>query len=189
MNIPQTGEIFEILSKGQFISSNSADHNLRKLYDIINDENNFDELCDYFHAINFILERADEYFFFSKSEIKAELDRKIEIAYKWIDILDFLKAYDNSFCSNFRFDYSHMAGQIGRDVNLKDKLEGLRKYTGEGSYLERIKNLVGLLVKEGFVELENEITNQYKVVASFGYMERLVNSINIPNELQNEIPQ
>src|SRR3990172_4397220 len=105
MNIPQTGEIFEILSKGQFISSNSADHNLRKLYDIINDENNFDELCDYFQAINFILERGDEYFFFSKSEIKAELDRKIEIAYKWIDILDFLKAYDNSFGSNFRFYY------------------------------------------------------------------------------------
>ena len=45
MNLPrQTGEIFEILSSGQFICSNSADSRITKLYDIIDDADKYDTL-------------------------------------------------------------------------------------------------------------------------------------------------
>ena len=37
----QTAAIFEILSRGQFISSNSSDEIIRKLYSAIEEEQNF----------------------------------------------------------------------------------------------------------------------------------------------------
>ena len=68
MNVPkQTGEIFELLSKGEFICSNASDDRTRKLYDIIDDKDNFEALTEYFDAINFKLERGDEFFYFSKT--------------------------------------------------------------------------------------------------------------------------
>ena len=45
MEVPvQTAEIFKILNKGQFISSNSSDKNISNLYNIIEDEQNFEQL-------------------------------------------------------------------------------------------------------------------------------------------------
>ena len=59
MPVPKhTSEIFELLSKGQFICSNSGKDNIRKLYNIIDE--NFDDLYDYFKSINLVLERGDE---------------------------------------------------------------------------------------------------------------------------------
>ena len=52
----QTAEVFDILSKGQFISSNSSKANIRKLYNAISQE--FDAYYAYFSGINLILERA-----------------------------------------------------------------------------------------------------------------------------------
>ena len=53
MNLPdKTSEIFERLSKGQFICSNSTDENICRLYDVIKE--NEDTLYDFFLAINFI---------------------------------------------------------------------------------------------------------------------------------------
>jgi hypothetical protein len=89
MNIPrQTADIFELLSKGQFICSNSVEDNIRKLYNNIDD--NFEDMGTYFSAIGFNLERGDEYFYFSREEQRADLERKIEQVYKWIDILDLI---------------------------------------------------------------------------------------------------
>jgi hypothetical protein len=57
MKLPsQTAEIFETLSKGQFICSNSVHDENRKLYNIIDD--NFEELYTYFEAIGFVLEKG-----------------------------------------------------------------------------------------------------------------------------------
>ena len=99
--IKQTAEIFEILSKGQFISSNSVNENMRQLYLVIDD--NYDELYDYFLNIRFILTKGDEYYYFTRNENKADIERKLRQAMKWIDILDFLKSFDNSFGVGYRF--------------------------------------------------------------------------------------
>ena len=99
----QIAAIFEILSRGQFICSNSPDESIRKLYSVIDEEQNFEYLYDFFLRLNFILERGSEYYYFSRSESKVDLERKIDQAFKWIDILDFLKTFDNSFGSGYRF--------------------------------------------------------------------------------------
>ena len=120
MQIPkQTSEIFEILSKGQFICSNSSSDSTRRLYDVIDEY--YDDLHEYFQGINFVLERGDEYFYFSRAESKVDLERKIEAAFKWIDILDFLKTFDNSFGSGFRFTPSDILVKLNMDAELKTK--------------------------------------------------------------------
>ena len=190
MEVPiQTAEIFEILSKGQFISSNSSNRKISDLFKVIDDEQNYEALYDFFIHINFILEKGDEYFYFSRPESKVDLERKIEIAFRWIDIVDFLKTYDNSFGVGYRFTPSDLLVRIKIDAELETKLEGLKKHTGKEKHQEIIEKLLTILMNDSFVELENEITHQYKVLAAFKYLEQLIVTINIPDIIRNEIPE
>jgi hypothetical protein len=185
-----TATIFEILSKGQFICSNSSDELIRKLYNTIDDEEIFEFLYEYFLNINFILERGNEYFYFSRMENKTDLERKIEQAFKWIDILDFLKTYDNSFGAGYRFSPSDILVKTKVDAELKTKLESLKKYSGgKEKHLEIIEKILETLEKDKFIEMENTITHQFKVLTSFHYLEQLVMTIHIPEETINEIPE
>ncbi len=185
-----TATIFEILSKGQFICSNSSDELIRKLYNTIDDEQNFEFLYEYFLNINFILERGNEYFYFSRMENKIDLERKIEQAFRWIDILDFLKTFDNSFGAGYRFSPSDILVKTKVDAELKTKLESLKKYSpGKEKHLEIIEKILETLEKDKFIEMENTITHQYKVLTSFHYLEQLVMTIHIPEETINEIPE
>jgi hypothetical protein len=192
MNVPkQTNEIFDLLSKGQFICSNSTNIRISKLYDIIEDSDNYEILYDYFLSINFIIEKGDEYYHFSRKEEKADLERKLDIACKWIDIIDFFKTFDNSFASGFSFSPSEINVKIGVDAVLKYKADGVRsvlKLDDKTPYPEIILKAVESLCKDGFAEPENEILKTYKVLSSFKYLEELVNIINISEGVQDEIP-
>ena len=194
MNVPrQTGEIFEILSSGHFICSNSADVRISKLYDIIDDNEKYELLYDYFSAIGFLLEKGDEFYYFSrKNESKADLERKLETACKWIDVLDFFKTFDNAFVSGYSFTTQEIVVQIKIDAVLKSKADGLRKVLkldDKTPYDEVITKVTDSLCKDGFAEIENEILKSYKILSSFKYLEELVTNINIPEEVQNEIPE
>jgi hypothetical protein len=194
MNVPkQTGEIFEILSKGQFICSNSSDVRMSKLYDIISDEDNYELLYDYFLSINFVLEKGDEYFYFSrKNESRADIERKLEAALRWIDIVDFLKTFDNSFGSGFSFSPSEAAVRISVDAYLKNKADNIRcilKIDEKVSYIDLVTKIADMLCKDGFMETENELLHSWKVLSSFKFLEELINNINIPNEFLNEKPE
>jgi hypothetical protein len=194
MNAPrQTGEIFEILSSGQFICSNSAEARISKLYDIIDENEKYELLYDYFSAIGFLLEKGDEFYYFSrKNESKADLERKLETACKWIDVLDFFKTFDNAFVSGYSFTTQEIVVQIKVDAVLKSKADGLRKVfklDDKTPYDEVIIKVTESLCKDGFAEIENEILKSYKILSSFKYLEELVTNINIPEEVQNEIPE
>lgn len=180
----QTSEIFKILSKGQFISSNSSNKEISRLYEIIDSDNNFETLKEYFLNINFILEKGDEYFYFSRHEIKQELEKKIEKAYKWIDYVDFLKTYDNTFSSGLRFNVSEIVTKLKIDADLENKLSSINKQNK--NWDEAVKNIVEDLAKDSFIELCNELTGEYKVLASFKYLEDLIMSININEEEEEE---
>lgn len=188
MNIPrQTADIFEILSKGSFICSNSVEDKNRKLYNVLDE--NFEDLATYFSSINFILEKGEEYFYFSRNEERADMERKIEQAYRWIDILDFCKAFNNGFGPGFRFTPSDILVQVKMDASLKDKLATIKRTGTESNNQERVDRVINELEKFGMVEMENELSNTYKVAASFKYLEQLILSIHISEEVQYEIPQ
>lgn len=186
----QTALIFEILNKGQFICSNSSDEEIRKLYNIIDEEENYEFLYNYFLHINFILEKGNEYFYFSRTETKVDMERKIEQAFKWIDILDFFKTYDNSFSAGYRFSPPDILVKTKLDAELKTKLESLKKYSGgRENHAEIVEKVLDSLEKDKFIEMENANLNQYKVLSSFQYLEQLVMTIHITEATTNEIPE
>lgn len=184
-----SAEIFELLSKGRFISSNASSDHYRRLYSILEDDVNFDLLTEYFEKINFILEKGNGYFYFSREETKASLERKLETAFKWIDILDFFKTYDHSFGSGYRFSIADITVRINTDADLKSKLLALKRITKKANQNEAVIRLVELLIKDDFVELQDEISGLYKVLSSFEYLEEFVTILHIPEEIEDEIPQ
>ena len=185
--VKRTQDIFEVLSKGQFISSNSCHELIRRLFSEL--EENFPYYQDFFAEIGFVLEQGDEFFYFSRQEHRTDLERKIERAYRWIDILDFCKAFDNSFGPGYRFSPAEIEVRLGVDAVLKSKLKSLKRYTGEEKFGPAIGKLIDLLCREGFAELENEVSQSYKVLTSFRYLENLILSIHIPDEIDDEISE
>jgi DNA-binding PadR family transcriptional regulator len=180
----QTASIFEKLSRGHFINSNSVEAQQRERYAVI--ENHFDELAEYFSHIGFRLEQGDEYFYFSRQEDKVSIERKLQRAFKWIDIVDFFTTFNNSFAPGFRFSPGQITEEIKVNGLLSTKLQELGKDSSSSSQ-EQVQKLIEQLEREGFVEKVEEFYDTYKVMASFHYLENLVMAINIPeDELENE---
>ena len=180
-----TGNIFEYLQKGLFISSNSVDETLRNLYDQI--EDNFESLSLLFAQIGYTLEHGNEYFYFSRNEPRMTLEQKIQRAYYWIDVLDLFKTYDETFGPGYRFQPEQILVEANINVVLQNKLDSLRKHFSDKDIRKDIlDNVIRQLTKDSFLELENDKTNTYKVMSAWHYLERLIESINIYDETEED---
>ena len=118
-----TSEIFQRLSNGKFISSNSIDPVSRALYNDL--EENQQDYADYFSQIDFQLCAGEGYFYFARKEAKINVENKLQGLLQWIDYLDFLKAYDTSFDVGTQFNIAQMEVQLRSNLELKEKLQGL----------------------------------------------------------------
>ena len=180
-----TEEIFNILSKGGFISANSISTQVKRLYDAIEEEQS--DYFEYYKGIGFYLEGGDSYFHFVRKEAKVDLERKLEAAFRWIDYMSFLKTYNSAFGSGFLFRAADIEIQIGCDIELKEKASKL--FTDKKKYDEVVAKIVKELESMGLIEKENELDGTYKVLAAFHYMEDLIDCITISEEVQDEIPE
>ena len=180
-----TGNIFEYLQKGLFISSNSVDETLRNLYDQI--EDNFESLSLFFAQIGYTLEHGNEYFYFSRNEPRMTLEQKIQRAYYWIDVLDLFKTYDETFGPGYRFQPEQILVEANINVVLQNKLDSLRKHFSDKDIRKDIlDNVIRQLTKDSFLELENDKTNTYKVMSAWHDLQRLIESINIYDETEED---
>ena len=180
-----TGAIFEYLQKGLFTSSNSVNETVRDLYDQTDDH--FESLSLFFSQIGYTLERGNEYFYFSRTEPRITLEQKILRAYYWIDVLDLFKTYDETFGPGYRFQPEQILVETNINVMLQNKLDGIRKHFSDKDVRKDIlENMIRQLTKDSFLELENEKTNTYKVMSSWHYLERLIESINIYDETEDD---
>ena len=181
-----TQRIYERLSRGEFLSVDSSDTSIRHLYEDI--EENFDDYADFFKEIGLQLEAGNGYFYFSRiGEGKQSIEQKLESFSKWLDYLDFLKTYNQSFTAGYQFRKSHLIEQISLDIELKEKAGHLYKKYGAGSYLEIVNKLLQEMQGMGFAECISEQDETYKITSAFHYAEELVNMIQIANE--DEIPE
>ncbi|WP_455998144.1 condensin complex protein MksE [Phocaeicola barnesiae] len=180
-----TADIFDHLQKGLFINSNSCDENIRQMYDEIDDH--LEALSLYFAQIGYTLERGNEYFYFSRTEPRITLEQKIARAYYWIDILDLFKTFNETFGPGYRFQPEQILVEANINVMLQNKLDSLRKHTSDKEIRKDVlDNIIRQLVKDSFLELENEKNHVYKVMSSWHYLERLVESINIYDETEED---
>lgn len=180
-----TADIFDHLQKGLFINSNSCDENIRQMYDEIDDH--LEALSLYFTQIGYTLERGNEYFYFSRTEPRITLEQKIARAYYWIDILDLFKTFNETFGPGYRFQPEQILVEANINVMLQNKLDSIRKHTSDKEIRKDVlDNIIRQLVKDSFLELENEKNNVYKVMSSWHYLERLMESINIYDETEED---
>lgn len=181
-----TRRIYERLNKGEFLSADSSDISTRHLYDDV--EENFEDYSDFFKQIGLQMERGNGYFYFSRiGESRQNIELKLESFSKWLDYLDFLKCYNQSFTAGFQFRKSQLIEQISCDIELKEKAGHLFKKYGASSYQEIINKLLQEMESMGFAECISEQDETYKVTSAFNYAEGLVNMIQIANE--DEIPE
>nr|WP_302688221.1 hypothetical protein [uncultured Prevotella sp.] len=181
-----TQRIYERLSRGEFLSVDSTDSSIRHLYEDI--EENVEDYADYFKEIGLQLESGNGYFYFSRlGEGKQTIEQKLESFSKWLDYLDFLKCYNQSFTAGYQFRKSHLIEQISLDIELKEKASHLFKKYGVGSNLEIVNKLLQEMQSMGFAECISEQDETFKVTSAFRYAEELVYMIQIANE--DEVPE
>jgi hypothetical protein len=181
-----TQRIYELLSRGEFLSVDSSDPSMRHLYEDV--EENIGEYTDYFKEIGLQLESGNGYFYFSRvGEGKQAIEQKLESFAKWLDYLDFLKCYNQSFTAGYQFRKSHLTEQISLDIELKEKASHLFKKYGAASNVDIVNKLLLEMENMGFAECISEQDETYKVTSAFRYAEELVNIIQIANE--DEIPE
>ena len=178
-----TKEIFDILSRGGFICSNSVRRQTKTIYDAI--EDNYEGYREYYSGIGFNLESGNGYYYFTRQESRVELDAKLDRFVRWIDRLDLLKTFNNAFGPGFTFRTSNILEQIAADMELKEK--AMHLYAEKLKLDEVVDKLVDELEKIGFVEKENELDGTWKVTSAFHYIEELVDCLTVSEEVRNEV--
>jgi hypothetical protein len=180
-----TSEVFQRLSRGQFISSNSIDADTRAIYNDV--EENQQEYEDYFNKIDFQLSSGDGFFYFSRKESKVIIENKLQTLFSWIDYLDFLKTYDTSFDAGTQFSLVQMEVKLSTIPGLKEKLSQM--FPDKSSNRQKLEELARVMEGMGFAELVNEADSTYQVTNAFHYIEQIILSINIDEDVKDEIPQ
>lgn len=179
-------QIFERLSRGGFISSDSTQEEVKRLFQDI--EDNQTAYYKYFEDLGFLLEEGNGYFYFSRQEPKSQLVDKLVRLGHWIDILDFLKAWDPVFGPGFTFTKAALTIKIEADIDLQHKVSGL--YEKKDIVPNIVDKLVEEMQKAGFIEpidKNEEKTEKFRVVAAYGYLEDLVSLITLDDN--DEIPE
>lgn len=181
-----TQRIFERLSRGEFLSADSTDISIRHLYEDI--EENLEDYTDYFREIGLLLESGNGYYYFSRiGESKQSIEQKLDSFSKWLDYLDFLKCYNQSFTAGYQFRKSHLVEQISLDIEMKEKANHLFKKYGAGSNVEIVNKLLQEMQSMGFAECISELDETYKITSAFRFVEELVDIIQLANE--DEVPE
>ena len=178
-------EIFDILSRGGFICSDSVNRQTKQLYEAIEDD--YEQYKEYYKGIGFNLESGNGYYYFSRDESRVELEMKLDRFTKWIDRLDFLKTFSSIFGPGFTFRASNIMEKIAADIELKDKAQNL--YPEKLKINETVDKLIEELSKIGFVELENELEGIWKVTSAFHYLEEMIDCIIVSEDFKNEMPE
>ena len=178
----RTAEIFDILSKGQFICSNAIDSNRRYQYQYI--EEHFDELEPKFGEIGYQMENGNNYYYFSKpNESNQNVENKIEKALRWLDILAFFSTVRKDLCRGARFKPHDILKEVEINLSVKEQLADLQKKTNQGkNFQDMLNDLIKEMQKEGFIDIENEMDQTWKVLDAWDYMEKLIMAVNIQDD-------
>jgi tetratricopeptide (TPR) repeat protein len=178
----QTHDIFAIMARGHFISSNGTRDNMSRLYDIINNPENFDRLQAYFNVIRYNIERGNNYFYFSRlNEANSLIEQKLETFERYIDVIDLFASMDNKITIGSRFRPSEIAEECNANVRLKQKLQKIPMYRSE-TLLNKVRDICNLMTRDSFLELEDEQTESYKVLDAYTYLLDMINAISIYEE-------
>jgi hypothetical protein len=173
----QTAEIFARLSKGEFICSNSKENHISTLFEVIEAEEI--ALRTYFSNIDFLLEKGNGYYYFSKrGDKKQDIERKIEQFEKYIDILNYFTFFQPPllYASN-HFTLSGLLHATENNPKLDDALKSIKMVQDKQNFKDKINAVLKQLVEDKFLECIDKQTDRYLVLDSYDYLHQLVDII------------
>ena len=174
----RAAEVFEVLSRGGFICSNTVRPAGRDLFRYA--EENEELLSTLFEQIGYRLEAGNNYYYFSRpADDRQSKERKVAKALRWLDVLAFFTTYRKDLCRGARITPHDIAAQLDLNSSLKDQLAALERSQGRRNYSEQLESLFGELRREGFIELENETTQTWKLLDAWDYLEQMVMAVSI----------
>jgi hypothetical protein len=177
----QTPEIFNILSRGQFISSNGS---RGKLYDIICYEDNFAMLKEFFSHTGYTLEHGHNYFYFSQpDEPNISVEKKLEQFAYYIDVMDFFSSMDQKPTVGTRYRITQIAEECFSNERLKQKVLALSR---REKMVDKVAETANDLTQSGFFEQEDDDT--YKVMDAIHYLEQVISLITIDDDGEQANP-
>lgn len=181
-NIPkQTPEIFSILSRGHYISSNGSKG---KLYDIISYEENYSLLKDFFSHTGYTLEYGHNYYYFSQpDEPTQSVEKKLEQFVYYIDVMDFFSSMDQKPTVGTRYRITQIAEECFSNERLKQKILALSR---REKMVDKVAEIANDLAQSGFFEQEDEDT--YKVMDAIHYLEQVISLITIEEDGEQTNP-
>ncbi|HEY5746488.1 MAG TPA: hypothetical protein VIU12_10455 [Chryseolinea sp.] len=181
-NIPkQTPDIFAILSRGNFISSNGSKG---KLFDVIGYEGNFDLLKQFFSHTGYTLESGHNYYYFSQQEeANLVIEKKLEQFAYYIDVMDFFSSMDLKPTVGTRYRITQIAEECFSNERLKQKIYALSR---KEKMVDKVAEIANDLAQAGFFEQEDEDT--YKVMDAIHYLEQVISLITIEEDGEQQNP-
>lgn len=179
MNLPkQTAEIFNILNKGLFISSNGSN---RKLFEVMEEEQTFMLLKEFFSHIGFTLEAGYNYYYFSQAEENnIAVERKLEQFANYIDIMDFFSCLDYKPVPGTRYRITQVAEECYSNERLKQKIYSLSK---KDKLVDKVAEISEYMATSSFFEKEDD--DIFKVLDSIHYLEQVISMITIDEDGEN----
>jgi len=175
-NIPkQTPEIFNILSRGHFISSNGS---RGRLYDIIHHQENYQLLKELFNHTGYVLESGHNYYYFSQpEEPNQSIEKKLEQFVYYIDVMDFFSSMDQKPTVGTRYRVTQIAEECFSNERLKQKIVALSR---REKMVDKVSEIANDLAQSGFFEQEDDDT--YKVMDAIHYLEEVISLITIEED-------
>jgi hypothetical protein len=168
MELPRyTREIFERLSRGNFICQNSPVPLEKRLFEIC--EENSDALEAYFGPIGFELNAGHGYFYFSREMQESQVETKLENILQLLDYIEMFLQYDEYFSVGWRGSPIALAEAATDNIVIKERIEKIRGLSG-GSIFRKCEDVFRKMEREGYMALEDEYEKRYVVLTSYTYL-------------------
>jgi len=172
---PQTAEIFDRLSRGQFISANSQDDRQAGLYVLLSARE--EDFRAYFAPLGLDLQKGPGYFYLTRPDTRSALEDKAERMLRWIDWLDWLTRCYPQLAPGQRLELSALLEMTQQRAALRRQLRSLPLKGSLNSDEDRLLALLRTLEREGLAEQVSERPLAYRLLAALDYVIQLLQRI------------
>lgn len=90
----------------------------------------------------------------------------------------FFTTFNQGFTRGFRFSPQDILREVELNLDLKEQLEKtMQQNKKTDNYREALDEILKQMSNEGFIELENSLSQTYKVLDAYHYLEQMVRAI------------
>ncbi len=175
---PSTADLFAWLSQGNFVCVDSPLIAHREWFFLLQSQEQ--AYRAYFAPLGFRLETGEGYYFFSREEKKVLLEDRLDKALKYLDWLSLCWELNPQFGVGLRFSLMDYVPLVERNPPLLRKLQQLGLRGNPQTAEDALRLFVKELEKASFLAEESE--EQFRILASFDYLIRLLQRIQLNSQ-------